>query len=165
MTEHATPSAIVPLRGLPGVAHSEDTKARCFVLYATAAARNCADVERLIAEELDGTSEVVPTRQAIAGWARDEQWAEQADDVWRNTKRWGKREPEVIALSNAMLGQQRRHEVLMGKYNLADRTIERVLPLGAMEGPPEPAIETKDVPREAGEAQAKSAMIQRGKTG
>jgi hypothetical protein len=178
MTEPATPSAeIVPSRGLPGVAHAPEIKARCFVLYSTEAGRNCAAVERLIAEELDGTREGVPSRQTIAGWARDEQWSSQADNLWRSTRRWGVRELQVIAIANAVLGQRRRHEVLLGKYRgdhataaqylkageLSDRFIERVLPLSSMEAPPRHEADTEDVPREVAEARALAAMIQRKK--
>jgi hypothetical protein len=48
-------------------------------------ARNCAAVEQLLKEELAETGEAVPTRQAIATWARGERWAEQTDDLWCNT--------------------------------------------------------------------------------
>src|SRR5829696_3374166 len=143
-------ASVVPVRGLPGVAHSDEVRMRCFVLYATEAGRNCASVETLIAEELDGTQEPVPTRQVIASWARDDQWSLQADELWRKTKVWGFRELQVLALSNALLGQRRRHEVLLGHYRndndtaaqylkageLSDRFIERVLPLSAMKPPP-----------------------------
>jgi hypothetical protein len=85
MNPHASPTHlgdVVPFRrGEPGVAHSDEIRARCFVLYATAAARNCADVERLLSEELADTGDPVPTCQAIANWARDDRWADQADDL------------------------------------------------------------------------------------
>lgn len=176
MTEPVTPLVgIVPLRGLPGVAHPPEVKARCFILFATEAGRNCAAVERLIAEELAGTDQLIPTRKTVSGWCRDERWAEQADDLWRNTKLWGLNELKVLSMANALLGQRRRHEVLLEKYSgdndtaahylkageLSDRFIERVLPLSSMETPAPEAADNEDLPREALEAQAKSAMIQR----
>ena len=175
MNENTEPTtaAIVPLRrGLPGVAHTVETKTRCFVLYATAAARNCAAVERLIAEELAGTGEPVPTRQSIAAWARDDAWDTQADELWRNTKQWGLRELQVIALANALLGQQRRHEVLLGLYRsdsdtaaqylkggeLSDRFIERVLPLSAMRAPELEPQDLSGLSREQREALARQSL-------
>ena len=177
MSEHEILSAeIVPVRrSVPGVPHSDETKTRCFVLYSTEGGRNCASVERLIGEELEGTEEVVPTRQTIAGWARDEQWSAQADELWRKTKLWGARELQVIAIANAVLGQRRRHEVLLGNYRgdndiaaqflkageLSDRFIERVLPLSAMKPPVEEETDTEDLPRDEREALARQALVQR----
>src|SRR5512134_2602562 len=159
----AIPDPLMPfMRGTPQVRFSTETKARCFVLFATMAGRNCAAVERLIQEELTGTGEPVPTRQTIATWARAEGWAAQADDLWRTTKSWSREQLQVLALANMLLGQQRRHEVLLGQYldrpdvaaqylkagELSDRAIERILPLSAMQPPPAPVEDDSELSRE-----------------
>ena len=163
---------VVPfVRGDAQVRHDDETKVRCFVLYGTMAGRNCAAVERLIAEEYDGTGLPVPTRAAIARWAADERWAEQADDMWRSTKARTLFELQVMAASNAMLAQKRKQDVLLGRYDgremtgalhlkaaeLSDRFIERVLPLASIHAP-EPERDTSGMSRDEKEALARKAM-------
>jgi hypothetical protein len=163
---------IVPLvRGDPYVPFSDDVRARCFVHFATDAARNCAHVERLMAAELEGTDEPIPTRQTIAAWAREDGWHRQADDLMRSTRDWTREQIQVYVFANALLGQRRRHEVLLGIVTdpaqaamylkageLSDRFIERVLPLTAIRPPEHEAADTSELPREEREARARAAV-------
>lgn len=142
-------AAIVPfVRGDTHVRFPDEMRARCFVHFSTDAARNCAEVERLIAEEFQGTNDPVPTARSIAMWAREEGWHEQADALWRATEGWSIEQLRVYVLANAILGQRRRHEVLTGKITdndtaarylkageLSDRFIEKILPIGALRPP------------------------------
>lgn len=135
--------AVPILRGLPTVPHATETRVRCFELYATVAARNCAHVERLFQREVAGTDIPVPTRAAISEWAREEGWSRQADEMWRKTKNWGVEQLRAYVFANAVLAEKNRHDVQLGLYaedtnqalvllkagELADRKLERVMPL------------------------------------
>lgn len=173
MTRDITAIREIP-RGSPAVAHSDEMRARCFVHYSTDGARNCAEVERLIAEELQGTHERVPTRQCIGDWAREERWHEQADALWRATEGWSIEQLRVYVLANAILGQRRRHEVLTGKITdndtaarylkageLSDRFIEKILPIGALRPPAAPARADEVLSVEEREARAQAAIVRR----
>jgi hypothetical protein len=153
------------------VPFSDDVRARCFVHFATDAARNCAHVERLMAAELEGTDEPIPTRQTVAAWARDDGWHRQADDLMRSTRDWTREQLQAYVFANALLGQRRRHEVLLGMVTdpaqaamylkageLADRFVERVLPLTAIRPPEDRQDEDDDLPREEREARAMAAI-------
>jgi hypothetical protein len=122
---------------------------RTFIVYATTGARNARATARLMTDEL--APERAPNYSTIAEWAREDDWAGKADDVWRTTKGWHLRELQTLALANMMLSQQRRHEILLGQYEeqmglalqylkageLADKLVRDVLPLIAMRPPEE----------------------------
>lgn len=175
--DDTTHGSIVPIRrGVAGVAHDDETRARCFVLYATVAGRNYAAVERLLAEERSGSDLPVPSRSVIQTWGNEDRWAQQADDIWRNTKQWTHEQLQVIALANVLLGQQRRHEVLQGKLEgnndlaaqylkageLSDRFVERVLPIKSMR-PPEVERNEEDMTKEEREHLAANRIARKRK--
>lgn len=141
---------IVPIvRGDAGVAHPMEVRMRCFELYSTVAARNCAHVARLIAQELASTGEPVPTDRTIRSWATDEAWAKQADDLWRNTTGWAGEQLRAYVFANALLSEKNRHDIQLGLYaedpqqaavllkagELADRKQEKIFPLDALRPP------------------------------
>jgi hypothetical protein len=179
MTSDHIEGQIVAIR--PSVRANEPydpaVRARCFVLYSTVAARKCAAVARLIAEELAGSGDRIPAVSTIAEWCRDEAWPSQADDLWRSTKHWGARELQVISLANAMLGQQRRHEILLGEYEermglalqylkaseISDRFLRDVLPLAVMQAPPVLGAEDEEAALSTAEKAdlARSRLIKR----
>ncbi len=166
---------IVPIRGRAGDHHPDETRMRAFILFATEAARNCSAVERLLAEELQGTDVAVPTKRVIADWCQHDNWHKQADEVWRSTKLWGINELKVLAMANALLGQRRRNEILQGKWvgnndaaaqflkagELSDRFVERVIPLSMMQMPQEASAVEVTQNRDEREAKAKGNMITR----
>jgi hypothetical protein len=131
--------------------YDEDMRARAFVLWTTEAGRNCAAVARLLAEEFANEGLNTPHRSVIAVWASQDDWANQADEMWRNTRLWSARQLQTVALGNVLLASRRRQEVLLGKYDedigagllmlkageLADRLVRDVLPLDLMSAPPE----------------------------
>lgn len=177
MNEDIDPKAcsqIRIVRGTPQVRYSDGVKGRAFTLYGTIAARNSAAVEKLLREELAGTGEPIPSRQTVSGWARNENWAAQVDAEWRNSKDWTHDQLRVLALGNAILAAQRRHEILLGvgledmdpgnrallqlkAGELSDRAIERILPLSAMQ--PAPArIENDDPGLSRGEKEARARL-------
>jgi hypothetical protein len=143
------------------------------------AARNCADVEILYREEV-GPDEPIPTRQVISTWARQDAWAEQADDIWRNTKGWTHEQLRVIYASSALLAAHRRHEILIGKGldgvpndikaslqlkagELSDRAVERIFPLGRMQPGEKSTEDTKDMTRDEAESAARRRIVARSK--
>jgi hypothetical protein len=157
--------------------HTEEIRARAFTLYATMGARNIRATTRLLTEELAGTGERVPHVSTIAEWAREEQWSEQADSLWRSTKNWQVRQLQTIALGAAMLGQQRRYQVLLGEYEeqmglalqylkaseLTDRFLRDVLPLSVMQAPPQLNAEDEEATLSTNEKAdlARSRLIKR----
>jgi len=150
---------------------------RCFILFSTTGARNCSAVWRLISEECQGSGERVPSEASIREWAREDRWGEKADDVWRSTRGWHLRELQTLALANMMLGQQRRHEVLLGQYEhdmslalqylkageLSDKLVRDVLPLIAMRPPEEVSAEDESAALTSGEKAvvARQGLIKR----
>ncbi len=145
---HDMDSDIIPfVRGDVQVRFPDEVKIRCFELYATVAARNAAHVERLYSREMAGTGEPIPTRQMINRWAKDEGWTRQADEMWRKTKNWGIEQLRAFVFANAVLAEKNRHDVQLGLYaedsnqalvllkagELADRKLERVMPLAQLQ--------------------------------
>jgi hypothetical protein len=117
-------------RGKPYVAFSPDVKELAFRLWATVAGRRPAAVERLLARELPaGTA--IPTQQAIGNWARGEDWAARADDLWRINHGAMLYELQLLTASNFLLSQIGKQDVLTGAY--AGREMEGALILKAGE--------------------------------
>jgi hypothetical protein len=182
MTRHdatRTLGEVVPfVRGEPRVPHADETRALALVLYATGGARSPAAVERLLPSYLEPMGLPVPTRQAIATWAREEDWNAQADDLWRARPRMGFEEMQRLTIGTALVLARRMHEMATGldespleerilttkQYEIGMRVLERIPALGQY-APPAPQLELDDVPRDVGEAKAKANMIQRGRTG
>jgi hypothetical protein len=134
-------------------------------------------VEKLLPSYLEPMGLPVPTRQAIATWAREEDWNAQADDLWRARPRMGFEEMQRLTIGTALVLARRLHEMATGldespldermlatkQYEIGMRVLERIPALGQY-APPQPERELDDVPREEGEARAKRMMIQRGRT-
>jgi hypothetical protein len=122
---------VVPfVRGESGVACSRDVKEFAFRLWATAAGRRPAAVERLLRREL-GPDVPIPTQQTIGRWARAENWAARADDHWRINHGQSLYELQLLTASNFLLSQIGKQDVLIGAY--AGREMEGALILKAGE--------------------------------
>ncbi len=159
------------------VAYDEETRARCFVLYATFAARNCAAVARLYAEEVKSLDLPAPDVRTLQHWANDEQWNAQADTLWRHTKGRTSYELQILSQANTMQGAKALHDILTG---LDTRDLnERVITLKAIEvamkareklpelariEPPEETLDTDGLSKQDIEANAMNA-ITRGRKG
>jgi hypothetical protein len=156
------------------VPYDVETRTRCFVLYATFAARNCAAVQRLYAAEVASLEIPVPDVRTIQIWAAEDDWMRQADDLWRNTKGRTAYELQIISQANTMQGAKALHDILTG-LDQRDAT-ERVITLKAIEvalkareklpelsriEPPEADIDTSDMPREEREALAMSSITRK----
>jgi hypothetical protein len=149
-----------------------ETKSRCFVLYATAAARNCRHAALLYQEEHPG--EQTPSTESITVWAREEHWADQADDLWRQSKGRTLHELQVLATANAQLAQMRLNQILM---NTDRRSVEeRIVTLKAIDlsqkarekmadmtrvQPPDAVIDEDTMDRDERERKARQALVQR----
>jgi hypothetical protein len=156
------------------VRHDELIKIRCFELWGSLAARNCAHVARLLAAELDGLDVKIPDRRTIQEWAQREEWGKQADEEWRSTEDWTVEQMRAHVLANALLAEKNRHDIQMGLYEgremhaavllkageLSDRKQERVLPLSAIR-PREKPKEIEDMPRDEAEAHARALNVRR----
>jgi hypothetical protein len=166
---------VVPfVRGDAQVRFPDETKRRCFELYSTLAARNCSHVERMYAAEVAGSDEPIPTRRTIAQWARDESWAQQADELWRSTRGWTGEQMRHYLLANALLAEKNRHDIQMGLYagreaeaivllkagELADRKQERIMPLSELQPPPR-QVDTSAMSQAQKEAYLQSQLVQR----
>lgn len=165
---------IVPLnaeKSVERVAYDDETRTRCFVLYATFAARNCAKTARLYANEVKELGSPVPDVRTIQHWAADDDWYHQADDLWRNSKGRTPYELQLLTAANTMQGQQALHDILTGAdmrpieerlvtlkaIEVAMKTRERVPDLARVE-PPEPDTTDDELSRDEREAIAKQAI-------
>lgn len=166
--------AIVPLprpnRAI-GAPYDDETRVRCFVLYATFAARNCAKTAKLYANEVKALGLPVPDHSTIKRWAADEDWYHQADDMWRASKGRTPYELQLLTAANTMQGQYALHDILTGMddrpveerlitlkaIEVAMKTRERVPDLARVE-PPDVETDTRDMTRDEREALAKQAI-------
>jgi len=163
---------VVPfVRGKPGVESSPEIKERARILWCTQASGDAAATARLLAKELEGSDEPTPARQTIARWARDEQWAAQADAAWADmaTRDRTMFELQRLVVNNMVLGEVRKRDVLTGAYDhdtevgtmmlkasdLAGRTVERVIAALRMPEPPAPQVDDLDA-LERGEREARA---------
>lgn len=166
---------IVPLRrGKGRLVHDEETRTRCFILFATVAGRNCATAAKLYAEEVAGFATPAPDRTTVALWASEDRWHTQADDLWRQTKGRTAVELQILFVSNTMLSQRRLHDILAGHdtrpieerlvtlkaIETAMRSRERLPELARIE-PPDTERDTSDRPRDERESLAKQALARR----
>jgi hypothetical protein len=145
----------------------------CWALFNSAAAGNCAEVERLFPHYAPG-GVPTPTEQCIRVWANDEQWARRSAEYWRDHKQAGMVELQRLTVGSLFVAQKRMHEMLTGadtrdinerlltskQYELVHRTAER-LPALATITPPAEVKDTSEMTREEEEAGARAAMIQR----
>ena len=167
-------SDIVPLRrdvAPAGFAYDDETRVRCFILYATFAARNCAAVARLYASEVAGQDVPVPDTRTIQLWAAADDWSRQADDLWRNTKGRTSYELQILSQANTMMGAKALHDILTGadQRELNERIVtlkaievamkarEKLPELARIE-PPEDRDLDDDKPRDQREAEALSGI-------
>lgn len=158
------------------VVYDDEARVRCFVLFATFGARNCAAVARLYEQEVKTLGLPAPDVRTIQRWANDEDWNGQADNLWRETKGRSNYELQILFQANTMQGQKALHNILTG---MDERSIEeRVVTLKAIEvamrsrkelpelariEPPEVKGEDqKDKPRDQREAEALAAITRRG---
>lgn len=179
MTDESTgqKSRIVALRRSdrrPVAVYDDATRVRCFVIYATMAARNCAATARLYADEARAFGEHAPDADTVRRWAADDDWPGQVDNLWRNTKGRTLQELQELASSNTLVGQKALHNILTG---LDSRPIEeRVLTLKAIEiamkareklpelarvEPPEQERDTEGRTREELEAEAMAGIVRK----
>lgn len=169
---------IVPLRREvrpAGFVYDDETRVRCFVLFATMGARNCAATARLFANEVEGLDIRAPDARTIQLWAAEDDWNGQADNLWRNTKGRDLQELRHLASANTLLSQKAMHDILTGldRRSVEERLItlkaievtmrsrERLPELAKIEPPEETTID-EDKPRDQREAEALQAMV-RGK--
>ena len=160
-------------RGKPWLACSEESKDQAFTLWATVCGQDSAATERMM-QEIAAEGEVVPTRQTVARWAREEGWAERAADGWRNVGGRTVFELRVAMLSNVVLAQRVKRNAMTGAYDenvpagalrlkaaeLSDRLLERaVIALGVPEAPVE-AMDESQLTRQEREALANERMAQ-----
>lgn len=172
-TERYIPE-VVPFRAAVGThEHDETSKTICFALFATAAAGNCAEVERLFPRYAPDDMPV-PHRSTIVDWARDHQWRERTAELWRSNKQMGLVELQRLTVGSAFVAAKVLHEMLTGAdtrelserilsaklYELAFRTMERIPALASV-SPPADVKHSSEMSREEEEANAKAAMIQR----
>lgn len=166
--------AIVPLtrdKNLDVARYDDETRMRCYVIYATFAARNCAKTVRLYANEVHALGLPVPDVATVKRWAADDDWYHQADDMWRSSKGRTPYELQLLTAANTMQGQYALHDILTGQderpieerlvtlkaIEVAMKTRERVPDLARVE-PPEPDTIDDDLPREEREAIAMRAV-------
>jgi hypothetical protein len=154
-----------------GFAYDDETRARCFVLYATFAARNCAKTARLYEQEVKALGLPAPDVRTIQLWAADDDWYGQADDFWRHSKGRTPYELQILSSANTMQAQQALHDILTGadERDLNERLItlkaievamkarERLPELARIE-PPEQTADTASMSREEQEAHATAAI-------
>lgn len=168
---------IVPLRGdarPAGFAYDDETRARCFVLFATFAARNCAATARLYEQEVTALGLPAPDVRTIQLWAADEDWNGQADTLWRNTKGRTAYELQILSMANTMQATKALHDILTGgdQRDLNERIVtlkavevamknrERLPELARIE-PPEQTVDTDSMSREEQEAHATAAIARK----
>src|SRR5262245_36038387 len=155
-----------------GEAYPLEVKARCFVLYATAGARNGANTSKLYAEE--HKDEACPSKETINLWAREERWGDQADDLWRQTRGRTQHELQILSTANAQLAQMRLNALLMGTderpyeervitlkaIEVANKAREKMPDLGRVQ-PPDAEADVSNLTREEREAAARQNLVQR----
>lgn len=163
-------SNIVPIRH-----YDAETRARCFVLFATFGARNCSATARLYAAEVQREGLSAPDVRTIQIWANDDDWNRQADDLWRATKGRSNYELQVLFVANTMLSQKALHAILTGEdeRDLNERIItlkaietamksrERLPELARIEPPDQLGTDDEHAPREEREAKAMSAITRK----
>jgi hypothetical protein len=170
---------VVPfVRGEAGVAHSDETRLLAKTIYCTSGARRPADVERLLRWELAGTGIPVPSQQTIGGWARDEQWSQAADELWRKHRQsalalmqtlWvGNFGTSLLVLRDILLRDDGGDlGVVAAKLKAAElngRFGERLAWLQTVD-PPAAPVDTSGMTLAEKEAYNRSQLIQRRKTG
>ena len=170
---------VVPfVRAGHGQSHSEETKGLALVFYATGGARNCADVERMLARALEGTGEPVPTAQTIAGWAREENWPKKADELWRVSRGRMFYVNQIVAMGNVGTALEVIRDGMLGRLEgdvaeqaikikaaeLALRAPERLPWLATIE-PPAEAVDTPQMSRAEKDAYLRSQLVQRHRKG
>lgn len=164
----ALPRETAPARTV----YDDETRTRCFVLYATFGARNCAATARLYAAEVAALDLPVPDVSTIQRWAAEDRWQDQADGLWRNTRGRTPYELQILSMANTMLGQRALHDILSGvderdvqerivtlkAIEVAMRSREKLPELARVEPPAAGELETADMTREEREAEAKLAL-------
>lgn len=166
------------VRGIPGVAHTEQVKQACLFVFCTSGGRSPARTEKMVARVLEPLGLAVPARQTIAEWANEENWHRHANDVWRHNSGQVMVDTQAAGVAALAASMQNMADLATGvdQRPIEERMVTiaahkvivqaaRDLPGLTRVTPPEDVTDSAAKDRDEGEAQAKSAMIQRGKTG
>lgn len=163
---------IVPfLRGEPRVPHADETKTLALILYATSGARSPAAVEKLLPSYLEPMGLPTPTRQAIARWAREENWNGQADDLWRSRPTMFLDELARLTTGTLLVLAKQMHDMATGldtrpieermlttkQYEVGMRVAKDV-PRATTYVPPQAEVQTDGMSRDEIEARARQAL-------
>jgi hypothetical protein len=165
--------ALAVPRGEAWQAFPEDVKDLAFGLWETFCGGDSAAVERLLREELPEGAPI-PTRQSIARWARDEDWAAKREAGWRNVKGRTVFELKLAMLGNVVLAQKIKRNAMTGAYDdtpqvaairlkaaeLADRLLERAV-IGLAEPEPPDAGATDEDERNMTRAEREARIGER----
>ena len=171
-------SALVPLPArplAPGESYPDAVVERAFELWAVT--RNAAATARMLREELHaelGPQVTTPSERQIRAWTHYHGWTARADEDWRRHQGRNLFELQAQAVAAVRLGVQNLVLAASGAFadnpqdggirlkaaELAIRLVERgVIPLSLQ--PPEPAVDTSDLPRDEQEARARRILVQR----
>jgi hypothetical protein len=170
---------VVPfVRGEAGIPHSDETRLLAKMIYCTSGARRPADVERLLQWELAGTGTPVPSQQTIGGWARDEGWAAEADELWRSHRQTALAMMQTLSMGNLGASLLVIRDILLredggdlgvvaAKLKAAElngRFVERLAWLQTIE-PPAREVDTSQMTRAEREAYNQARLVQRHRKG
>jgi hypothetical protein len=172
------PATIValPSRPLaPGESYPDLVVERAYELWSVT--RNAAAAARMLQEELHaelGSQVMTPSERQVREWVHFHAWTDRADEDWRRHQGRNLFELQAQAVAAVRLGVQNLLLAASGAFaenpqdgvirlkaaELAIRLVERgVIPLSVQ--PPEPAVDTSNLPRDAKEARARKLLVQR----